>query len=205
MKQLIIIGARGYGRETYHLATQCKEFNKDWTIKGFLDDKSDALCGFDDYPPILDSVENYTPVESDALGSVAFKEKYINIILNKSGKFVSLIHPTVILNPTAIIGTGVILCAFSFISNDVKLGNYVTIQTHAAIGHDVVIGDYCQINSNTFLGGFCNVDTLVTINAGAVIIDRRKIAKNATVGAGSVVIRNVKENVTVFGNPAREM
>ena len=42
MKSLIIIGARGYGREMYHLATQCREYGREWEIKGFIDDHSSA-------------------------------------------------------------------------------------------------------------------------------------------------------------------
>ena len=209
MKHLLIIGARGYGREMYHLATQCKGYGKEWDIRGYLDDKYDALEGFAGYPPIIDAVENYVASESDvfccALGSVIYKEKYINLIVSKGGSFINLIHPTVLINPNTKLGKGLILCAYSFISNDVTIGDYVTIQNHCTLGHDVEIGDYCQINAYSFFGGWCKVHKSVTVNASATIIDRRTIGENATIGAGSVVIRNVKPGLTLFGNPAREI
>jgi hypothetical protein len=84
MKNLIIIGARGFGREIYNIATQCKEFNSEWLIKGFLDDNKNVLDDFKNYPPILSSFEDYEVQEDDlficALGEVKFKEKYINFI-----------------------------------------------------------------------------------------------------------------------------
>ena len=45
MKHLLIIGARGFGREVYDLAMDCIEAGAEFDIKGFLDDKKDALDG----------------------------------------------------------------------------------------------------------------------------------------------------------------
>lgn len=50
MKNLLIIGARGFGREVYDLAMDCVEAGADFYIKGFLDDKKDALEGLGEYP-----------------------------------------------------------------------------------------------------------------------------------------------------------
>jgi serine acetyltransferase len=43
------------------------------------------------------------------------------------------------------------------------------------------------------------------IGSGVTIIPKRKIANDATLGAGSVVITNVKAGTTVFGNPAKKI
>lgn len=73
MKHLIIVGARGWGREISWLATKCIGYGSEFEIKGFLDDKVDALDGLGDYPPILGPVEAYEPQPDDvftvALGS----------------------------------------------------------------------------------------------------------------------------------------
>ena len=55
MKQLLIIGARGRARGEYnymHLFPKGKE--TEFEVKGFLDDKADALDGMDGYPPIIE-------------------------------------------------------------------------------------------------------------------------------------------------------
>jgi len=209
MKDLIIIGARGYGRELYDIAIQCREYNTEWTIKGFLDDKDDALQGFEGYPPVLGSVEAYEVQENDvftcALGGVEFKKKYISMVVEKGGNFVNIIHPTVIVSSHAQIGKGFIGSAYAFVSSNAVIGDFVTVQTHAAIGHDVKIGDWSVINSFVFFGGFCQVGSGVLIGAGARIIPRSKIGDNAVVGIGSIVMRTVKPNTTVFGSPAKEI
>ena len=38
MKHLLIIGARGYGRGVYDIARSMKTYQKEFDIKGFLDD-----------------------------------------------------------------------------------------------------------------------------------------------------------------------
>ena len=43
MQRLIIIGARGFGRQIFYHAKQCEGFDKIYSIGGFLDDKKDAI------------------------------------------------------------------------------------------------------------------------------------------------------------------
>ena len=40
---------------------------------------------------------------------------------------------------------------------------------------------------------------------GAIAIQGVRIGANATIGAGSVVIRDLPDQITVAGNPAREI
>jgi len=211
MKNLIIIGARGFGIEVYNWALQCREYNTEWIIKGFLDDNKSALEANTGYNiPILSSVENYDIKENDvficALGDVKQKKKYSSLILDKGGEFINIVHPLACVNSRNIkLGKGIIIVAFALVSNDVTLGDFVTLQSHCAIGHNSTIGDWCQINSFSHFGGNCEIGENVTINPGAIILPKVKIGDNATVGAGSVVLKNVESNVTVFGNPAKKI
>ncbi len=209
MKDLIIIGARGYGREVFNLATQCKEFNAEYVIKGFLDDNSDALIGFEGYPKIISSVENYKVQENDvfvcALGSIKWKKYYVEQLLSKGGIFTNLIHPTSIINSNVKLGTGLIVSMYSNISNDCSIGDYVTIQGFVAIGHDSSVGNWSHINAYSFMGGYAVLEEEVCLNTRATILPNVKVGNNATIGAGSIVLKNVKENTTVFGNPAKKI
>lgn len=209
MKNLIIIGARGYGREVYNLALQCKGYNKDYVIKGFLDDKSDALAGFDGYPQIISSVENYEVQANDvftcALGSIKWKKHYVELILSKGGVFVNLIHPTSIFNSNVQFGNGLIVFMHSNISNDCSIADFVTIQGFAGIGHDSTIGKWCHLNAYSFMGGFAVLEEEVCLNTRATVLPNITVRKGATVGAMSLVVKNVKENTTVFGVPAMKL
>lgn len=206
MKHLIIIGARGFGREVYITATESIGYGTDFEVKGYLDDNADALDGYNGYPPIISSVEDYEPQDNDifvcALGDVEWKEHYVEKVLAKGGKFVTLTHRHAYISKNVKIGVGCIVCNQAIISCDVTIGDFTTIQPHVIIGHDCQIGSMCQINSNTSIGGFVIVGDKATLHTSTTLLPKSKIGNNATVGAGSVVLRKVSAGSTVFGNPA---
>lgn len=211
MKHLCIIGARGYGREVYFLAQRTNEYlNGIFDIKGFLDDKSDALEGLiGDYPPILSSVESYEVQEDDvfvcAMGDNTYRKKYADMILNKGGRFINLVCPTAVINPTASIGIGCIISNGTIISDNVTIGDFAVIQSYDVIGHDVKIADYATIESFCFFGGYSKMGKMSTMHTRSSIIPHKSIGSNVVVGTGSVVMTKVKDGWCVFGNPAKKM
>ncbi len=209
MKNLIIIGARGFGREVYDLATQCSGYNIEYVIKGFLDDKMDALNGFENYPQIISSVEDYEIQENDifvcALGTVKWKKYYAELILEKGGSFINLIHPSTKLNTNVCVGIGLIVFMYANISNDCIIEDFVTIQGYVGLGHDTKIKKWAHLSSYSFTGGFVILEEESTLNTRATILPHITVRKGATVGASSLVIKNVKEHTTVFGVPAKKL
>jgi len=207
MKQLLIIGARGFGRENFFIAQQCKGYGSDFTIKGFLDDKADALAALPGYAPIISSVEDYNIQKNDvftcALGNVQQKQHYIELIKAKGGVFYQLVHISATIYPTSVIGEGCFIWPQVIITADVKIGDYTAIQSNAVIGHDVKIGNYCHIGVGSFLGGYAELDDGVTLHPGAKVVPRKKVGAGATIGINSVVLFNVNPGITVFGMPAR--
>lgn len=209
MKNLLIIGARGWGREVYDIASSCILAGADFKVKGFLDDKYDALANYENYPPIISSVESYDIQQDDvficALGDVIYKRKYVQMIIDKGGEFITLIHPTAILGNNAKIGNGCIIGAYANISSDTRIGDFVTFSIKAGMGHDSIIGDYTHVGGLTNISGFVEIGNNVTIHPCCNIIPHKKIGDNSIIGTGSVVLTNVKPNITVFGNPAKKI
>ncbi len=209
MKNLIIIGAGGMGREVFDLATACKGFNSEYIIKGFLDDSLDALHGFDGYPPVIDTIAHY-PLEAQdifvcSMGDVSLKKASINIILEKGGVFINLIHPAAFIGKNVRMGRGCIVLRNAFVGTECIIDDFVMIQVSSVIGHDVKIGKYSRIDCLAVCVGGTELKDGVTVHTGSVINHRVIVEKGATVGALSFVIRKVKENTTVLGNPARKI
>ena len=209
MKNLIIIGARGFGREYCNSLKLYENYGKEFIIKGFLDDKVEALDVFSGYPPILSSVEEYEIEEDDiftcALGDPIYRKKYVNIVKQKGGAFMTLIDSKSIIHPDAQIGEGVMISAFCSISANVTIGDFSTVQPFCNFGHDAIIGSFCAIESYSFMGGFSSIGNNVTLHTRSTILPHIKVGDNSIVGAGSVVLRNVKSNTTVFGVPAKKI
>lgn len=211
MKHLLIIGARGWGREVYAFAMETKAYlHGEYDIKGFLDDKADALDGLvGDFPPIIGSVETYEIQDDDvffcALGEPSYRKKYVEIIENKGGEFISIISPLAFINPTAKIGKGTIIARNAFISDNVEIGDHCAIHAFSIFGHDVKIGQYVSVEAFCFFGGYAEVGDMSSIHVRSTIIRHKKVGKNASVGAASVVLRDVKDSTSVYGNPAKRI
>lgn len=209
MKHLIIIGARGWGREIYTIAQNCIGYNINFDIKGFLDDKSEALNGMLGYPPILTSPETYIVEPDDvfitALGDAHWKKHYTELMLSKKAEFINLIHKESSIGKNTKIGIGCIMDSNVSISCDIEIGNFVTFQGYAIVGHDAKIADYAHLGVRTFMGGYSELGKAATLQTGSIVLPHIHIGNDATVGAGSVAIRKVQNNTTVFGVPAKKV
>ncbi len=205
-KNLIIIGAGGFGREVYAWAREAFDFGREWRFRGFLDDNPRALDGMD-YPPILGDIGSYTPGEEDyflcGLGKPELKKKVVEVLLKKGARFTSLVHPTVVIGNHVELGAGVILCPRVVVTSDIRLGDFVTLNVGSAVGHDSVVGAFTQTSAFCDITGGVSVGEGVFMGSHAAILPRVKVGDFAVIGAGSVALRNVPAGKTIYGNPAR--
>lgn len=83
----------------------------------------------------------------------------------------------------------------------------IVIGERVRIGQDVTIFQNVTLGSHGRAGGkdYPIIEDNVTIYAGAKIIGGITIGKGAIIGANAVVTRNVRENSSVVGVPAREI
>lgn len=208
-KNIYIIGARGFGREVSLVLPSWDGFLDRYIIKGFLDDKPDALDGFNGYPPIVSSVEEFRPNDNDVivcgLGAVIWRKKYIDILVARGAHFDTFISPKSYIAKTAKVGVGVLITDNVSVSSDVKIGDFVLCHPNCTFGHDTEIGDFSVVENGVFCGGFVKVGECATLHTRATILPHQKVGDEAIVGACSCVIRNVKPGATVFGNPAQRI
>ena len=87
----------------------------------------------------------------------------------------------------------------------VEIGHGVVCNTSSTIDHECIIGDFSFIAPGAVLCGNVKVGRSTFIGANAVIRQGIIIGNNVIIGAGTVVIRDIPDNSTVIGNPARKL
>lgn len=195
------------GREVLNLALQCEGYDKEYVIKGFIDDNIESMNGLAGYPPVIGRINDYKIEQDDvfvcSIGSVHSKKKCIEFIFEQGGYFISLIHPTALVNSHAKLGLGCLIFPFAQVGSEAVIGNYVLLQSYAGIAHDVTVGDYSRIDTHVLCVGGVAIGNCVTLHTAAIINHGVTIEEDATVGAASFVIKRVKQGTSVFGTPAK--
>lgn len=209
MKNLIIIGTGNFSRIVYEYALSNPNYKVKWNIKGFIDFNPDYLKADADYPDLISTINDYV-VQKDDVFICSYvdpkdRAKSVDLISQRGGEFINLIHPTANINRKSTIGNGNFIGAFTTLSVNTVLGNHVIIQDHCNVGHDSVIGDYSHLYVGNIICGINKIGDGVSIFTGTTIYPKLKIGNRAVVGAGSVVMRTVKDDTTVIGNPAKKL
>ena len=207
-ERLIIVGAGGFGREIASWAVSVAH-ERSWDFAGFLDQDPQALDGFRNSQGIIADPNVYDPEPEDrlipAIADPKTKLAVCRTLEEKGGHFTSLVHPTALIGANCTIARGVVLCPYVTLTCDIEIGSFVTVNAHSTIGHDAIVDDGCTLSSHCDVTGNIHLMEGVLMGSHSSIIPRLTVGKFARIGAGSVVMRNVPEHVTVVGVPAKTL
>lgn len=209
MKDLIIIGAGGLGRETIWMAERINAVNPEWNILGFIDDKPSYKGKIiDGYRVLGNSADVATYPDAYyvcAIGNASIRKSAVEKILRIAPvKFATLVDPACVwCRGRTSIGEGCIICAHTYITVDIKIGNHVYFGADGTVGHDARIDDFVTCYPGVNVSGATHVSSCCEIGAGSQIIQGISVGERTIVGAGSVVIRDLPADCTAVGAPAK--
>lgn len=211
MKNIVLYGASGFGREVAYIIERINEIEPTYNLLGFIDDGDgfDENTDINGYPWlgkgdwILEHKDDC--VCTCTIGFPHTKAKIQRRLTEQGVRFETIIAPGVRIPPYTSIGKGCVIYSGVGLSVNCTVGDGVLLNARITVGHDASIGDYTTIMTGTGISGFCRIGSEVNIGGHVFIIPGRKIGDNATLAAGSVVFTNVKAGSTVLGNPAKRM
>lgn len=209
MKDLIIIGCGGLGRETIWTAERINAEEPVWNILGFIDDnlqiQGHTVDGYKVIGTISDVKKYADAYFVCAVGNAKVRKRIVEKIKNIADvKFATLIDPAAVFgNEKSEVGEGCIICGNTYVTVDIKIGNHVYIGGNATVGHDAQIGDFVTVYPGANVSGSTHIGTCSEIGTGSRVIQGLSVGSNTIVGAGAVVIRNLPSDCTAVGVPAQ--
>lgn len=207
LKDIVIAGAGGFGRETYYLIKEINKKSPTWNLIGFINDVDVDLTvfGIND-AKIIGTIKDYKPSSENeyvglGISSPMGKESVVSILKKHGAKFATLISPRAIVNETTMFGEGTNVTAGSLIGDCCSIGNFVNI-AGSMIGQDVSIGDFSTTT------GYTNVVAQKIgkrVFAGSHSVILADVEDEAFICVGSIVLSRVKKGLKVMGNPAKKI
>jgi sugar O-acyltransferase (sialic acid O-acetyltransferase NeuD family) len=204
VRRILIVGAGGFGREVLHWARDA------WPghaakIAGFLSADPHRQVSL----PILGDPSAFVPEATDAfllaIGTPGIRRSVAEGLLSKKASFLTLVHPTAIVAPSAAIGAGSILCPYAIASDAVSLGRFTLMNYHSSLGHDASTGDFAVLSPYATLGGGAAIADDVFLGLHASVGPGKTVGPRSKVSANSAALHDVPTDSIVFGVPGSVM
>lgn len=209
-KLIGVYGASGFGKEVMPLVRlQFTELNKEHFV--FIDD-GQANTDLNGYQ-VLSYIDFINNSKSDkrvtiAIANSLVREKLVARLDQDNVQHLEVQAANTVILDEVEIGEGSLLCPFTCITSNIKIGKFFHANIYSYVAHDCVIGDYVTFAPGVKCNGNIHIEDHAYIGTGAVIKQGTPdkplvIGKGAVVGMGAVVTKSVPAGVTVVGNPAR--
>jgi len=205
MKDLVIIGAGGYGREMVYFVQQINEVKPTWNLLGLIDDSvTETPEGY----PVLGNLE-YLLAREDrphfiiSIANSTVRERIATRCKEAGFPAATLIHPTVMRHPGVSVGEGTFIATFGLLGTNAKIGSFCILDSDTRIGHDVEIGDFCSLMPHALIGGESSIGRHNYCGQRTTMLNRIKTTDYCTFGSCSCVIKDATEPGTYVGVPAK--
>lgn len=205
MNRLAILGASGHGKVVADTAERCG-----WQVIEFFDDAwpqtvhNGAWNVVGDTALLKGTLHAYDGVLV-AIGNNRTRHCKLLELEAAGGRLCTLVHPTATVSRYALLEAGSVVFAGVVVNADARIGLGAILNTGCSVDHDCVLGAAVHISPGARLAGGVRVGDLSWVGIGASVRQLVQIGRQVTVGAGSAVVSDVADLLTVAGVPARRL
>ena len=204
--RIIVVGAGGFGREALNWARDAWP-ERASRIAGFLSAEVGVLVDRGSGLPVLGNPDSFVPDREDrlvlAIGIPGVRRRVAESLLGRGAQFLTLVHPTAVVAPTATIGIGSVVCPHAVVSDAARLGRFTLVNYHASTAHDAMTGDFAVLSPYATLGGGAAVGDDVFLGLHASVGPRISVGEGSKVAANSSALADVPPHSLVHGVPGR--
>ena len=204
-KRIAVWGAGGHG----HVVADILLRIGGWQTVGFVDNvhaKGDTIMGL----PVLGDRDVLPALRADgvealvvAIGDPAAHAALMEIARSHQFEQPALVHPFVSVSPSAKIGEGCVVCAGAIIGPQTEMKAGAIVNSKSSLDHDVVVGQCTHIAPGAIVCGYTSIGDGCWIGTGAVVRDHIAIGSRTVIGAGATVLKDIPDDVTAYGVPAK--
>jgi sugar O-acyltransferase (sialic acid O-acetyltransferase NeuD family) len=205
-----VYGASGFGKEVMPVVRQqFSQLSKEHFA--FIDDgqAGSSLNGYEvlSYSDFINKPHANKSV-TIAIANSQVREKLATRLTQDGIQHLDVKAQNTVILDEVEIGEGSLLCPFSCLTSNIKIGRFFHANIYSYVAHDCVIGDFVTFAPGVKCNGNIHIEDHAYIGTGAVIKQGTPekplvIGRGAIVGMGAVVTKSVPAGVTVVGNPAR--
>ena len=207
MKSVVIIGAGAHGREVAEILRQ--PTRDQVVIIGFIDDNPNLHDQRINDLPVVGDWKWFEGVDRNevavicASGFSRTRKQMADKATSLGLKFANALSPEAYISPYSKVGEGVVMYARSMACNGALIANHVAINVGAVVSHDTRVDAYSTLNPGVNLAGNVIISEGCLLGIGCNVIQGISIGAWSVVGAGATVIRDLPDNVTAVGVPAK--
>jgi len=207
--KLLIIGGGNVGG---FVINNINHFTEDFEVMGILDDDtSKQNTSLWDIPVIgtTQEIERICKLYPKigfvlSIASPLIKKTIFESVAHLKGiEFPNIIHKNCWLSNNVMLGRGNIIYPGASINYEAAVCNFTTLNMNVSVGHNCLINDFSTLSPGVNIAGFTDVGESTFLGIGSCSKQGHTIGSKSTIGAGTVIIKDVPAGATVVGNPGR--
>lgn len=208
-KPLILLGAGGHCISCIDVV----ESTDQWKIEGILDKSFCEGLSVLGYPIIgVDAdIEKYQHlgcsffITVGQIKSSAVRQLLFNLLHSKKALIETIVSPKAHISRYSKIGVGTMIHHFAFVNSAAFIGENCIINSFANIEHEVRIGSHTHISTGVMVNGGAVIGNNCFVGSGSVIANKVYVTDKSVIGAGSLVLSDIKEPGIYVGSPCKRI
>ncbi|KXK59496.1 sugar acetyltransferase [Micromonospora rosaria] len=211
---VVIVGCGGMGREVFGMIRAVNARAGDeavWRVLGFVDDyptESGVKLVHRLGVPFLGPTRwlaGQPPSTHLVLGvgEPRLRRETDNSVRRYGLPAATVLHPNAEIGPDCVFQEGLVAAGGARVTTNVVLGRHVHLNQNCTVGHDTELGDFVSVHPLAAVSGYCRLAEGVLVGTTAAVLPHRAVGRDAVVGAGACVTRDVPAGAVVKGVPAR--